>query len=195
MVKCRRSMDSPKVSSLRWPRLERFPATLRVIGRDLVAGSVRSFQEVERCIKSLSQVRKKALVEREPGMLAFVVSLLVIQAKLGYVPFDIPEAEQEIMGGPLLEYSGPPLGAFKIVNAMLFFTLPVFLITLYMGGIDLSSWLGILWFVIKYVIIVTLVVLIKNTNPRIRIDQAVRFFWGIVTVMAAAGFILALLGW
>jgi NADH-quinone oxidoreductase subunit H len=129
------------------------------------------------------------------GLLAFVVSLLVTQAKLGYVPFDMPEAEQEIMGGLLLEYSGPPLGAFKITKAMLFFTLPVFLITLYMGGIDLSSWLGILWFVLKYVIIVTLVVLIKNTNPRIRIDQAVRFFWGLMTVMAAAGFILALLGW
>jgi NADH-quinone oxidoreductase subunit H len=129
------------------------------------------------------------------GLLAFVVSLLVVQAKLGYVPFDIPEAEQELMGGPLLEYSGPALGAFKITNAMLFFTLPVFLITLYMGGIDLSSWLGILWFVLKYVIIVTLVVLIKNTNPRVRIDQALRFFWGIVLVMAAAAFILALLGW
>jgi NADH-quinone oxidoreductase subunit H len=129
------------------------------------------------------------------GLLAFIVSLLVVQAKLGYVPFDIPEAEQELMGGPMLEYSGPALGAFKITNAMLLFTLPVFLITLYMGGIDLASWTGILWFVLKYVIIVTLIVLIKNTNPRIRIDQALRFFWGIVLAMAGAAFILALLGW
>ncbi|MFC1568167.1 respiratory chain complex I subunit 1 family protein [Candidatus Margulisiibacteriota bacterium] len=129
------------------------------------------------------------------GLLAFVVTLLVAQAKLGYVPFDIPEAEQEIMAGPLLEYSGPALAAFKITNAMLLFTLPVFMITLYLGGIDLASWAGILWFVLKYVIIVTLVVLIKNTNPRIRIDQALRFFWGIVLVMAAAAFSLAMLGW
>jgi len=129
------------------------------------------------------------------GAIAFLVSLLVTQAKLGYLPFDMPEAEQEIMGGPLLEYSGPPLGAFKIAKAMLFFTLPVFLITLYLGGIDLHSWLGILWFVLKYVIILTLIILIKNTNPRIRIDQAVRFFWGPVTVLAAIGFILAVFGW
>jgi NADH-quinone oxidoreductase subunit H len=52
-----------------------------------------------------------------------------------------------------------------------------------------------LWFALKYVIILTLIILIKNTNPRIRIDQAVRFFWGPVTVVAAIGFILALLGW
>lgn len=128
------------------------------------------------------------------GIIAFLVTLLVVQAKLGYVPFDMPEAEQEIMGGPLLEYSGPPLGAFKIAKAMLFFTLPVFLITLYLGGINLSTWLGLLWFVIKYVIILTLIILIKNTNPRIRIDQAVRFFWGPVTVVAVIGFILAMVG-
>jgi len=128
------------------------------------------------------------------GAIAFLVSLLVVQAKLGYAPFHIAEAEQEIMGGPLLEYSGPPLAVFKLVNAMLLFTLPVFMITLFLGGIDISSWIGILWFAIKYVIIVTLVVLIKNTNPRIRIDQAVRFFWGPVTVAAALGFILALFG-
>lgn len=129
------------------------------------------------------------------GALAFLVSLLVTQAKLGYVPFDMPEAEQEIMGGPLLEYSGPALGAFKISKAMLFFTLPVFMITLYLGGIDFSSWLGILWFIVKYVIILTLIILIKNTNPRLRIDQALRFFWGPVMMAATLGFILALIGW
>lgn len=128
------------------------------------------------------------------GAIAVLVTLFVVQAKLGYAPFHIAEAEQEIMGGALLEYSGPPLAAYKLVNAMLLFTLPVFMVTLYLGGIDISSWMGILWFAAKYVIIVTLIVLIKNTNPRIRIDQAVRFFWGPVTIVAALGFILALFG-
>ncbi len=141
------------------------------------------------------QAEHGMLITNYSGAIAFLVSLLVTQAKLGYIPFDMPEAEQEIMGGLLLEYSGPPLGAFKITKAMLFFTLPVFMITLYLGGIDISSWMGILWFAVKYVIILTLIILIKNTNPRIRIDQAVRFFWGPVTILAAIGFILALIGW
>lgn len=141
------------------------------------------------------QTAQGMMITTVSGAVAFLVSLLVVQAKLGYIPFDIPEAEQEIMGGLLLEYSGPPLGAFKIMKAMLFFTLPVFMITLYLGGIDISSWMGILWFAIKYVIILTLIILVKNTNPRIRIDQALRFFWGPVTALAAIGFILALVGW
>jgi NADH-quinone oxidoreductase subunit H len=123
------------------------------------------------------------------GFLAFLVSLLVVQAKLGLVPFDIPEAEQELMAGPLLEYSGTPLAVFKMTKLILFFCLPILLITLFMGSG------GIWWFILKYVIIITLLVLIKNTNPRLRIDQALRFFWGPVTSLAIIAFLLAVLGW
>ena len=123
------------------------------------------------------------------GSLAFLVSLLVVQAKLGLAPFDIAEAEQEIMAGPLLEYSGTPLAIFKMTKLILFFCLPVLLITLFLGGG------GIGWFMLKYVIIVTLLVLIKNTNPRLRIDQALRFFWGPATALAVLAFVLAVLGW
>ena len=128
------------------------------------------------------------------GAVAFTVCLLVVQAKLGFVPFDTAEAEQEIMSGTLLEYSGTPLAVFKVTKAMLLFTLPVFLITLFLGGIDTYSLSGALWFVAKYFIILTVIVLIKNTNPRLRVDQAVRFFWGPVTVLAVIGFVLAVMG-
>jgi NADH-quinone oxidoreductase subunit H len=123
------------------------------------------------------------------GFLAFLVSLLVVQAKLGFVPFDIAEAEQELMAGPLLEYSGAPLAIFKMTKLILFFCLPVLMVTLFMGGG------GIWWFIFKYILIVTLIVLIKNTNPRLRIDQALRFFWGPVTSLAIIAFVLAVLGW
>jgi NADH-quinone oxidoreductase subunit H len=134
------------------------------------------------------------LIGSVSGIIAFIVSLLVVQAKLGFVPFDISEAEQEIMAGTLLEYSGAPLAVFRLTNAMLLFTLPVLLITLFLGGIDTFSIAGALWFVLKYFIVLALIILIKNTNPRIRVDQAVRFFWGPVTVMAVIGFILAVVG-
>jgi len=128
------------------------------------------------------------------GLIAFMVALLVVQAKLGFVPFDMAEAEQEIMAGPLLEYSGPALAVFRLTKAILLWVLPLFLILLFMGGIDLSSWIGILWFISKYVIILTFIILIKNTNPRLRIDQSIRFFWGPVMVLAIVGFILAMFG-
>lgn len=122
------------------------------------------------------------------GVISFVVALLCTQAKLTYAPFDIPEAETEIMAGPYLEYSGVPLAAFKLTRAMMLFVLPVFLITMFWGG--LTSW----WAVGKYLIIVVLIVLIKNTNPRVRIDQAVRFFWFPITILAIIGMALAFYG-
>ena len=126
-------------------------------------------------------------------IIAFIVSLLCMQAKLTYPPFDIPEAETELMDGTHMEYSGPALAVVKITQAMMLFTLPIFLITIFWGGLQLTGW-GLLYTIVKYVIIVTIAVLIKNTNPRVRIDQAVRFFWGPVTVLAVIGMILAIAG-
>ena len=128
------------------------------------------------------------------GIIGFIVLLLTTQAKLGLVPFDMPEAEQEIMGGIITEYSGPPLAVIKMTKMMIFVIMPLFMVTLLMGGIKLSG-ISILWSILKYVVIIVLIVLIRNTNPRIRIDQAVKFFWGIMSVLALIGLILAFAGY
>ncbi|MCX5678824.1 MAG: NADH-quinone oxidoreductase subunit H [Candidatus Omnitrophica bacterium] len=127
------------------------------------------------------------------GFIAFFVMLLCVQAKLGFVPFDMPEAETEIMSGPYIEYSGKALAIFKLAKAMLLFVIPVILITLYFGGIKLSLG-GLLKTVVEYVSILVLIIVIKNTNPRVRIDHAVKFFWGTVTVGALLSVALALIG-
>ncbi|MEO0074767.1 MAG: complex I subunit 1 family protein [candidate division WOR-3 bacterium] len=119
------------------------------------------------------------------GIIAMIISLFVIQAKLGYVPFDIAEAEQEIMAGPILEYSGLALALFRLSKAMMFFLLPCFLVTIYWGG--LTHWTAIL----KVLLLVVIIILIKNTNPRLRIDQALKFFWLILLPFAIIGIILA----
>ncbi len=126
-------------------------------------------------------------------IIAFIVCILVAQAKLTYPPFDIPEAETEIMDGTHMEYSGAALAVIKLQQAMMLFTLPVFFITLFWGGLQFSGW-NILYTIAKYLIIVTIIVLIKNTNPRVRIDQAVRFFWGPISLIAVIGMVLAILG-
>jgi len=139
------------------------------------------------------QAANGVLLGNPSCIIAFIVALLCMQAKLTYPPFDIPEAETELMDGTHMEYSGPILGAVKLTQAMMLFTLPIFFITLFWGGLKLTGW-GLLYTIVKYVIIVTVAILIKNTNPRVRIDQAVRFFWGPVTVLAIIGIILALVG-
>lgn len=127
------------------------------------------------------------------GVIGFVVLLLSTQAKLGLVPFDIAEADQELMGGIITEYSGPPLAVIKMTKIMLFAVMPLFMIALLLGGIRFEG-ISIVWSVVKYMVIVVLIVLIRNTNPRIRIDQAVKFFWGPVTILALVGLILAVGG-
>ena len=149
-------------------------------------------------LKGGMSIRLADLVQTHPmasisGVLCFVVSLLCIQAKLGYPPFDIAEAETELMEGPYLEYSGPPLALFKLTQAIMLLTLPVYLISVFLGGLHLRG-LGILWAVLKYVGILVLIVLIKNTNPRLRIDQALRLFWRYLTPATVVAFILAAVG-
>jgi len=128
------------------------------------------------------------------SIIALVVAFFCIQAKLGFVPFDIPEAEQEIMSGPLIEYSGPPLAIFKLTKAMMLFTLPVFLITVFAGGMRFDSGIQALFSIIKYFVILLLIIIVKNTNARLRIDQALGFFWLRMFPLAVVGFILALFG-
>ncbi len=81
----------------------------------------------------------------------------------------------------------------KLTKAMLLAIMPLFMVTLLMGGIRLEG-LSILWSVLKYVVIIVLIVLIRNTNPRVRIDQAVKFFWGPMTVLALVGLVLSYFG-
>ncbi|MCK4824385.1 NADH-quinone oxidoreductase subunit H [bacterium] len=127
------------------------------------------------------------------GVLAMIVAIITMQAKLTLVPFDIPEAETEIMSGPYVEYSGPPLAIFKLTRMMMLFTLPMVLVVFFLGGMDFHGW-SILWSILKYVVLLVLIILIRNTNPRLRIDQAVKFLWGPVTGIGVIAVILAYLG-
>ena len=128
------------------------------------------------------------------GVLAFIVAILCVQAKLGQVPFDVAEAECEIMSGVYVEYSGPSLAMFLMSRAMLLALLPLLLIALFWGGIYLGAWWGVITFLLKYVLLVALVTLIRNTNPRLRIDQTMRFFWFGLTPIAIVALVLALTG-
>jgi len=127
------------------------------------------------------------------GVLAFIVLIMCMQAKLALVPFDIPEAETEIVGGPLIEYSGTGLAIYRLTKNMLLFVLSFFLMILLMGGLRFDG-IHLLFGILKYVGLVALITVIRNTNPRVRIDQAMRFFWGPMTVIAIISVVLALIG-
>ncbi|MFH1022730.1 MAG: complex I subunit 1 family protein [Planctomycetota bacterium] len=147
-------------------------------------------------------LRLGVLVERAPaaaslsGAVALLVAIICAQAKLALVPFDMSEAETELTGGALIEYSGPPLGLFKLTRAMMLFTIPVFLVAVFWGGMGSPlGGKGVALGLGKCVLLVVIAVLIRNTAPRVRVDHAVRFFWGPVTAVAAVAAALAAVGW
>ena len=150
--------------------------------KSILLGEIITFQSIQ-----------GVLVGNPSCVIAFIVCLPCIQAKLTYIPFDIPEAETEIIGGTLAEYSGVSLAIFKLTNAMMLFILPFFLISLFFGGINFNI-KGILIVLVEYLAILLLIILIKTTHPRLRIDQAIKFFWWLVTPFAVVGMILALIG-
>jgi len=136
-----------------------------------------------------------ASATRLSGIIAVIVAILCMQAKLTLVPFDIPEAETELAGGAFIEYSGPPFAMLKLTKAMMLFTMPVFLVACFCCGPQVHSPGGLVKGTVCILLFVVIITLIRNTCPRVRIDQAIRFFWGPVTIAALLSVILALTGW
>jgi len=134
------------------------------------------------------------MIKNPSCFIAFIVAIICMQAKLGSIPFDQSEAETEIMSGAFIEYSGLPLAIIKLSKMMLTFIAPIFLITTFLGGFRFGNITLTITSIVKYLILFVIYVLIKLTNPRLRIDQTVKFFWSFVTMLALVGVILAFLG-
>ena len=110
-------------------------------------------------------------------VLAFLVALLTLQAKLERTPFDIPEAETEVVGGPLTEYTGKKLALFRIQKDILMMVGSAFIAALFLGGFPGGLWIGGLWLIVKTSFVVFLLSVIRASFARLRIDQIVTFSW------------------
>jgi NADH-quinone oxidoreductase subunit H len=124
------------------------------------------------------------------GVLLFIVGIFCIQAKMALVPFDMPEAEAEITGGIFIEYSGAAYAMIKLSKYIMLFILPAFLIALLMNGFRLEG-INILWALLKVLAVVLVITLIRNTNPRVKIKQSIKFFvlWMNLLAVIALGLI------
>ncbi|MBT4332784.1 MAG: hypothetical protein HOD64_05850, partial [Candidatus Cloacimonetes bacterium] len=76
---------------------------------------------------------------------------------------------------------------------IMLFVLPALVVGLFFAGMNFEG-INILWSVLKVVLVVLLVTLVRNTNPRVRIDQAMRFFWIWMNLLAIVSIILAIFG-
>lgn len=121
------------------------------------------------------------------GLIMFAVMILSFQAFVQRVPFDIAEAETEIMEGALMEYSGPKLALFKYAQMAKLVIYSGLFVTLFVPwGNGLVFPLGWLVFWAKVLVLVLLVTLVAATHARYRIDQAIRYFAGLLAVAVVA---------
>lgn len=128
------------------------------------------------------------------GILLFVTGIFTVQAKLALVPFDMPEAETEITEGIFIEYSGAAYALIKLSKYIMLLILTAFLVALLMGGFNLEG-IHILWAILKVLILVLILTLIRNTNPRIKIKQAIGFFMIWMNLLAIIAIVLTAFGY
>lgn len=113
------------------------------------------------------------------------ISLITVQGKLERAPFDIPEAETEIVAGSLTEYNGRLLGMFRLVIDLEMVTAATLVSVIFLGGsFGLHPVLGFLLFLIKTLLVVVFLALFKAVTARIRIEQLMRFCWRYLAPLA-----------
>lgn len=123
--------------------------------------------------------------------LAFFIAAVMATARL---PFEIPEADQELAFGPFIEYSGIAFGLAYVMAYEKMYVLSAIMTMLFLGGGSgpyipyLTPLLGDLmfgiWFVIKTLGILLVMVCLRGVYPRYRIDQALNVGWGAVLILA-----------
>ena len=131
-----------------------------------------------------------------PNILGFVIFLLAAQAELERVPFDIPEAETEIVAGWLTEFSGRKLALLRLTGDVELFYLSGLAVALFLGGplgpvIPGLEWLlHPIYFLLKSFIVLFLLSMSKSLFARLRIDEAVSFLWKYVVPLSVLQFLL-----
>ena len=131
-----------------------------------------------------------------PQFIGFVIFFIAGLAETHRLPFDIPEAESELIAGFHSEYSGMKFGMFFVGEYLGITLISAIVTTLFFGG-----WLGpdflpgIFWFLLKMFVFIALIILARNSLPRPRYDQLMSYGWKFLLPLAllnllVTGFIL-----
>lgn len=120
--------------------------------------------------------------------LLFLASIL---SELGRRPFDLVEADSEIVAGYFVEYSGMKFGMFYLAEFMNQLMVSLLFTTLFLGGwrgpwADQAPILGTVWLAIKVLLIMLVIQFLQYSIPRLRIDQVLGFNWKFLTPLALA---------
>lgn len=127
--------------------------------------------------------------------IAGVAFLLALQAQVGKLPFDIPEADQEIMGGPFIERSGPGFALFRwAMHAKLMIYSAVLISVFFPWPLVGNMALSIVLTLAKMGVVLALVGVADVVNPRLRIDQSMGYYARVIVFVSVGALAFAILG-
>jgi NADH-quinone oxidoreductase subunit H len=115
------------------------------------------------------------------GFLCFFVAGL---AETNRTPFDLPEAESELVGGYHTEYGGMRFGLFQMAEYINMITFSGLAVTLFLGGWHGPLLPGPIWFLLKLAVFIFIFMWIRATLPRLRYDQLMKFGWKVLLPVA-----------
>jgi NADH-quinone oxidoreductase subunit H len=124
------------------------------------------------------------------GMVIFFIGGI---AETSRAPFDLPEAEQELVAGYHTEYSGMRWGLFQMAEYINLITLSGLMVTLFFSGWHGPWNLGPLWFLLKLFGILFVFIWLRTTLPRLRYDQLMRFGWKVLLPAATINAVITAL--
>ena len=115
-----------------------------------------------------------------PQFVGMVIFFLAGLAETSRAPFDLPEADTELVAGYHTEYSGMRWGLFQTSEYVNLITLSGLMVTLFFSGWHGPWSLGPLWFFLKLLALLFVFIWIRTTVPRLRYDQLMKFGWKIL---------------
>jgi NADH-quinone oxidoreductase subunit H len=125
--------------------------------------------------------------------LAFLIYITCATAETNRAPFDLPEAESELVAGFHTEYSGMRFALFFLAEYTNMFIVSAIATVLFLGGWHGPFLPGVVWFLLKVYAVIFLIMWFRWTFPRVRFDQLITFAWKILIPLAFANLLITAL--
>ena len=166
-------------------------AVAKTVGSAIGTGLCFSLSEIAEY-----QMVNGSLITKISMLPAAAAMLLIIPGETGNHPFDAAEAETEICEGMLAEYSGAPLGVFKLSHAVKMLSLTSLFVALFLGGLGtgIMALDALLLFVLCAVITAVAIFFVHAFTARLKIEQIFKYYWTVVSLLALISLVLAWYG-
>lgn len=142
------------------------------------------------------QAANGSLITKLSMIPAAIAFMMVIPGETGNHPFDAAEAETELCEGMLAEYSGAPLGVYKLSHAIKMLTLSSLFVALFLGGLGTGVVVldAVILFALCVAITAVCISLVHAITARLKIEQIFKYYWTVVSGLALISLVLAWYG-